>query len=188
MRTLQITFLAALTLMVSGCATKNYGRQGEVTSYERSTLTCREIDIETAKVHGFLAHVNTESEFDGRSVLSFLGDFGVGNVMEKSSAMESATKRLAQLQEARSSRACGSPAEAAKPVEAAPVALVAQPTAATGKHSFAAQRVASAEACNVNPVPSLAAQGPGFEAYSFACTNGDVLMVRCEFSNCRALK
>jgi hypothetical protein len=37
----------------------------------------------------FLQHVDKESQFDGRSVL-FLGDFGIGNTMEKNSALESA--------------------------------------------------------------------------------------------------
>lgn len=88
----------ALVLTLAGCATKNYGRQGELTEFERQTLTCREIELEEAKVHGYLAHVEKESEFDARSVLSFLGDFGMGNVMEKNAALQSANSRLSQLQ------------------------------------------------------------------------------------------
>ncbi|EAP1704760.1 hypothetical protein D6O16_07110 [Salmonella enterica] len=95
-----------LSLLLSGCATKNYGRQPELTSYEKSTLTCREIDLEIAKVHGFLKTVDDESEFDGRSVLSFLGDFGIGNLMEKDSAVDSANKRLTQLEDLRNQRQC----------------------------------------------------------------------------------
>ncbi|OZI57885.1 hypothetical protein [Bordetella genomosp. 1] len=99
---LSIVTLAAL----AGCATKNYGRQGEITDFERQTLTCREIEIERAKVHGYLAHVEKESAFDTRSVLSFLGDFGMGNVIEKNAALEAANTRLAQLQTLSGQRGC----------------------------------------------------------------------------------
>ena len=91
---------------ITGCSTKNYGRQPELTSFERQTLSCREIDLEEAKVQGFLAHVREESEFDGRSVLSFLGDFGIGNLMERDAAVDSANKRLAQLSDAKSRQRC----------------------------------------------------------------------------------
>ncbi len=101
---------ALLVLAVSaalvGCATKNYGRQGELTEFEKNSMTCREIDLEIAKVHGYLEHMEKESQFDGRSVLSFLGDFGIGNVMEKNAALEAANKRLAQLDAARTGKNC----------------------------------------------------------------------------------
>lgn len=57
-------------------------------------MTCREIALEHAKVKGFIKHVEKESQFDGRSVLSFLGDFGVGNVIEKGEALKSANRQL----------------------------------------------------------------------------------------------
>lgn len=97
-----------LAFVLAGCATKHYGRQGEVTDFEKQTLSCREIDLEEAKVHGFLGHVEKESNFDGRSVLSFLGDFGIGNLMEKDNAVESANTRLRQLQQLRLARGCTS--------------------------------------------------------------------------------
>lgn len=104
---LKFLLIAAGVAAVAGCATKNYGRQGELTAYEQQTMTCREIELETAKVHGYLDHVDKESQFDGRSVLSFLGDFGIGNTMEKSAAMDAAQKRLSQLQLTRSAKQCG---------------------------------------------------------------------------------
>ncbi len=97
---------ALLVIVVSGCATKNYGRQGTLTHYEKESLTCREIDLEIAKVQGFVDHVNKESEFSGRDVLAILGDFGIGNSMEKGSAIESANKRLDQLRDLKSSKKC----------------------------------------------------------------------------------
>ncbi len=110
-------------LVLVGCSTKNYGRQPELTSFEKSTMTCREIDLEEAKVHGFLSHVRQEAEFDGRSVLSFLGDFGIGNLMERDAAVDSANKRLAQLSAAKSRQGCS---YANRYPQAAPVAPVAQ--------------------------------------------------------------
>lgn len=51
-----------------------------------------------------------------------------------------------------------------------------------------AESVAKAAACHAEPVATLAVKGPGFESYSIPCTNGDTMMVRCEFGNCRVLK
>ena len=99
---------AALLVLssVSGCATKHYGRQGALSSVEKDSMTCREIDLEIAKVRGFIDHVNKESEFSGLDVLAILGDFGIGNNLEKSSALESANKRIEQLNEQRNARKC----------------------------------------------------------------------------------
>lgn len=93
--------------VLSGCATKTYGRQGTLTGYEKESMTCREIDLETAKTRGFVDHVNKESEFSGKDVLAFLGDFGIGNNMERSSALESANSRITQLQALRAMKKCG---------------------------------------------------------------------------------
>ena len=105
-----VTLLAvsALVIMsIQGCATKTYGRQGTITSYEKDSMTCREIDLELAKTRGFVDHVNKESEFSGRDVLAILGDFGIGNNMEKSAAIESANKRIEQFRELRDAKKCG---------------------------------------------------------------------------------
>ncbi|MDF5986507.1 hypothetical protein P4131_17505 [Pseudomonas aeruginosa] len=104
-------------LSVAGCSTKNYGRQPELTDFERQTMSCREIDLEQAKVQGFLSHVREESEFDGRSVLSFLGDFGIGNLMEKDAAVDSANQRLTQLAGAKMQRGCTYAYEAEAPAQ-----------------------------------------------------------------------
>lgn len=92
---------------LSACATKHYGREGQLTDYEKSTMSCREIDLERAKVNGFIGQVHQESKFDGRSVLSFLGDFGIGNVMEKDAALKSANERRQALDDLRASKNCG---------------------------------------------------------------------------------
>lgn len=125
-KALAFTMVAAAT--VAGCSTKNYGRQPDLTSFERQTMSCREIDLEEAKVHGFLAHVRDESQFDGRSVLSFLGDFGIGNLMERDAAVDSANQRLAQLSEARTQQRCAYASRTDQPSRPlVPASATAQP-------------------------------------------------------------
>lgn len=108
MKLLKTLSVLGLSALVAGCATKNYGRQPTVTEGELALLDCQTISIEIAKTHGFLERVKDESQFDGRSVLSFLGDFGIGNVMEKNAATESANDRLVSLENARRQKGCDS--------------------------------------------------------------------------------
>lgn len=104
-----------LALSVSGCSTKTYGRQGTLTNYEKNTMTCREVDLEIAKVRGFIDKVNTESQFSGKDMLAVAGGLGLGNVMEKKAALESANDRLKQLQDLRANKSCRKPAPAVGP-------------------------------------------------------------------------
>lgn len=106
-RALSIAALLAVSLTaMQGCATKTYGRQGTLTDFEKNSLTCREIDLELARTRGFIDHVNKESEFSGRDVLAILGDFGIGNSMERTAALESANKRAELLGTLRVARKC----------------------------------------------------------------------------------
>ncbi|WP_208600731.1 hypothetical protein [Pseudomonas graminis] len=120
-RSLAILGVIVAAVALAGCSTKNYGRQPDLTSFEKTSLSCREIDLEQAKVKGFIQHVNQESGFDGRSVLSFLGDFGIGNTMEKHNALASATTRLAELDKLRSTKCTSSSASVYIPPPGAPV-------------------------------------------------------------------
>lgn len=62
-------------------------------------MTCREVDMEIAKVEAFLLDVRTtRNGFNGAHVLGFLGDFGIGNSIEGSEAEKSGADRLAALQ------------------------------------------------------------------------------------------
>jgi hypothetical protein len=123
--------LAVILACLQGCATKTYGRQGALTEFEASTLTCREIDLEIARTDGFVQRVNAESKFDGKDVLAFLGDFGIGNSMEKSAALESATTRLSNLNTLRAKRCPGvsgtAPTALTPAAPAAPAAAAAAP-------------------------------------------------------------
>jgi hypothetical protein len=62
------------------------------------------------------------------------------------------------------------------------------PPKATGKDSFQAERFAKSVGCIKDTTATLIGKGPGYESYSFQCLNEEVLVVRCEYGNCRALK
>jgi hypothetical protein len=105
----RVFFLAALLAtisVISGCATKTYGRQSVLTNFEKDSMTCREVDLDLAKTRGFIDQVNKESEFSGKDVLAILGDFGIGNNLEKTAALESANSRIASLGELRRTKQC----------------------------------------------------------------------------------
>ncbi len=97
MNTKTTTIIACLILTTTGCATKMYGKQAELTSLEKNTLNCREIQLEVAKVNGFKDYVHKESKFDWKDAAAIFGDLYIGNYMEKKSALKSADARLAQL-------------------------------------------------------------------------------------------
>ncbi len=61
-------------------------------------MTCNDIKVEIAKTRGVQAEIENTGEFDGKTVLGFLGDFGIGNGMAKSDARKKVTARLNQLE------------------------------------------------------------------------------------------
>lgn len=69
-----------------------------VTGEEASALDCEAVTQEIAKMHSVQTEINNTGEFDGRTVLGFLGDFGIGNGMAKSEAQKKSTARLTQLE------------------------------------------------------------------------------------------
>lgn len=102
----RLLLAASIALSLGACSTKNHGRVAPVSEVEKRELTCREIDIEIAKVDAFLDQVAENSSIDGRSVLGFLGDFGIGNTMERNAAEKSARERREELQTLRSVKGC----------------------------------------------------------------------------------
>lgn len=69
-------------------------------------MTCREADLELAKMHGFIDYVNEESAFSGEDILAILGDLGIGNYMEKEAALDSANNRIKALEKLKDSKNC----------------------------------------------------------------------------------
>ncbi|AXI84243.1 hypothetical protein FUT69_01245 [Xylella taiwanensis] len=102
-----IPLLAAGTLTIlTGCATKRYGRLQPLTSYETSHYNCNQIALELAKIDAFEQQVAQQAKFSGMSVASFLGDFGIGNVLERNEAIKTAKERRTQLMMAHSTKGC----------------------------------------------------------------------------------
>lgn len=94
-------------LSLSACATQRYGRATPVSPGERSSLTCERIAIEIGKTEFFVADIQRQrSDTSGAHVLGFLGDFGIGNVMEGNAAEKSGTERLSQLKALQSEKDC----------------------------------------------------------------------------------
>lgn len=92
-------------LLLASCATHRYGRAIALTDIERRSLTCEQIEIEIEKCNAFLAEVNKPTP-GGAAVLGFLGDFGIGNSMERSEARKSGMARLEELQALKASKGC----------------------------------------------------------------------------------
>ena len=99
-----VIVLAAL--MMGGCATKRYGRMTELSGEEASLMDCNDIRREIAECRSFLDTVEGTG-FSGADVLAILGDFGIGNIMEKSAAVKSGKNRLDQLYALSEKRGCG---------------------------------------------------------------------------------
>jgi hypothetical protein len=98
-----IILLATLT----SCATQRYGREQDVSSYERSNLDCKQIELEIAKSESFLSDLRIKrSETNVMHVAGFLGDFGIGNAMEGDAAQNSGEMRLKQLKDLKNEKTC----------------------------------------------------------------------------------
>lgn len=90
---------------LQGCATKNFGTQAPLTDFERQSLTCREIQIEQAKVQGFRAKIEGQSvRLDARDFVPW--NFGIGNHIAYSEAVDSADQRAQQLEAAAIEKGC----------------------------------------------------------------------------------
>jgi hypothetical protein len=93
-------------VLFAGCATKRYGRLQPLTGAERVAYSCRDIDLEIAKVGAFQQQVIEGAQFNMASVLGILGDYGIGNNMERGAAEASAARRMSQLTDLKAERGC----------------------------------------------------------------------------------
>ncbi len=74
-------------------------------------MTCHDIQIETAKAQQFLDTVRQQrADTNAAHVLGFLGDFGIGNVMEGDAAEASGLKRLQDLHDLSVQKGCSTAA------------------------------------------------------------------------------
>lgn len=77
---------------------REYTQAANVTGAESSAMDCKALQVEIAKTQSVRQEIETTGEFDGRTVLGFLGDFGIGNGMAKGEARKKAANRLNQLE------------------------------------------------------------------------------------------
>ena len=105
-QSLKLVTLVSLILL-SACTTQRYGRENPLSETERQYFTCRDIALGIASTEEFLSEVRQQrSSTSGAHVLGFLGDFGIGNVMEGDAAEKSGETRLKQLRDLQSSKDC----------------------------------------------------------------------------------
>lgn len=90
--------VAIAVLLLAACATKQYPQAPAVTNEEAVALDCQALEREIAKTHGIQQEIKQTSDFDFRTVLGFLGDFGIGNGIARHNASEKAKSRLSELQ------------------------------------------------------------------------------------------
>ncbi|KAA9001696.1 hypothetical protein FJU30_05220 [Affinibrenneria salicis] len=105
MKSKQLPFIA-IVFLLSACATKQYPQAPSVTADESAVFDCRALSQEIAKTKSVQSEIERTGEFDGRTVLGFLGDFGIGNGMAKSEARQKASARLSQLTKLKAARKC----------------------------------------------------------------------------------
>lgn len=56
-----------------------------------------------------------------------------------------------------------------------------------GQYAYAAEQVARRMKCTFNSA-SLVGKGPGYETYGVSCGNEEMVVIRCDQGNCRALR
>lgn len=94
----QRVLLVLLTLILTGCATKQYPQAAAITPEETATLNCNALDQELVKAHSVQSDIEQTGQFDALTVLGFIGDFGLGNGIAKYNATHKAEKRVTELQ------------------------------------------------------------------------------------------
>ncbi len=93
--------------MITACATQRYGRLTPLSEVEKKVFTCKEIEIEIAKANEFLSDIRIQrANTSGAHILGFLGDFGIGNVIEGDAAILSGETRLKELGGLKTAKDC----------------------------------------------------------------------------------
>ena len=98
--------IALAAMLSAGCATKQYPQAAAVSEAEAAAFTCDDIRLEIIRVQSIQQEIESTGEFDGKTVIGFIGDFGIGNGVAKSGAREKAQTRLDQLKNLQASKEC----------------------------------------------------------------------------------
>lgn len=95
--------LAIAGTLVSGCATKDFGR---LEGPSVAAMSCEQLAYEQKRVDDFRAAIDRKDDFDVRSATAALIDFGYGNHRDKKKALASAERREAEVAAARRAHGC----------------------------------------------------------------------------------
>jgi hypothetical protein len=93
-------------VFIAGCATKQYPIEAQVAPAEAAMYTCHDIALELVKADQVEQQINATGSTDVKSVMGFLGDFGIGNSMAKSHARDALATRRAELHDAQLQKGC----------------------------------------------------------------------------------
>jgi hypothetical protein len=121
-------------VFIASCATKQYPIEAQVAPSEAAMYSCHDLALELVKCDQVEQQINQTGETDVKSVMGFLGDFGIGNGMAKSHAREALATRRAELHDAQLQKGCMNdivPATSAAPTAAAPASTAAVAPATT---------------------------------------------------------
>lgn len=101
------TFIFAVAaIAIAGCATKRYPIATTLSPGEAELMTCDGLQLEILKAEQVEHQINETGEFDSKSALGILGDFGIGNGMAKSEARTALSARVGTIREAQARRGC----------------------------------------------------------------------------------
>lgn len=181
------TIVIGVTPRTATCIASRNGTELSSFTGQNPTLTvskgARDITIE-CKAPGYDTKVGRlVSSTTGAGMTSvLLIDFGITDMI--TGAMWKYPSNSSIVLE----RSAGAFPTDASTVVTAPVTAAAVVQRATGKDLFYVTKLAVGAGCSADPRAALTGQGPGYEAYSVPCTDGETMMVRCEYGNCRVLK
>lgn len=77
-------------------------------------MTCDALELEQLRADQIERKINETGDFDGRTILGFMGDFGIGNGMAKDEARTALSDRRLSLREAQIQKNCPRSAQTAR--------------------------------------------------------------------------
>lgn len=98
--------IATAAIAITACATKRYPIATPMSSAEASLMTCENLELELLRTEQVEQKINETGKFSGKTVLGFLGDFGIGNAMAKSEARTALSERRKTIREGQVSKGC----------------------------------------------------------------------------------
>jgi hypothetical protein len=95
-----------LVVVAAGCATKQYPIATKLSPAVAEAMTCRELHLQRIEGEEIERQINETGQIDGRSVLGFLGDFGIGNAIAQNEARSALSERISSIRAAQVRKGC----------------------------------------------------------------------------------